>query len=227
MCFSLLGTSIFASGICFLVYLLVILRTAEGLKPLTTRSLVIWESVMSVVLVSLMVAVGSWFLTAIHCPSLCMKMGGGLLVLDCTWLDSWGDLRRLVRLGTDLSRLVDLGLDQRLGSLGLLSHQDEEVPPMLLVAGGHLFHVLGVLLQKIIEIEPNADKAAVVRKINNLRSNVRKEKKKYEQSLKSGASLDDVYHIKLWVLGENEYFNIWIGPFKHTFKTQQQIINYK
>ncbi|KAH9636729.1 hypothetical protein HF086_007627 [Spodoptera exigua] len=30
------------------------------------------------------------------------------------------------------------------------------------------------------------------------RSNVRKEKKKYEQSLKSGASADDVYRIKLW-----------------------------
>lgn len=31
-----------------------------------------------------------------------------------------------------------------------------------------------------------------------LRSNVRKEKKKYEQSLKSGASADDVYRNKLW-----------------------------
>jgi hypothetical protein len=38
----------------------------------------------------------------------------------------------------------------------------------------------------------------VVRKINNLRSNVRKEKKRYEQSIKSGASADEVYHVKLW-----------------------------
>nr|CAH7721998.1 unnamed protein product [Callosobruchus chinensis] len=55
-----------------------------------------------------------------------------------------------------------------------------------------------LLIKKLKEIEPNADKAAVVRKINNLRSNVRKEKKKYEQSFKSGASVDDFYHIKLW-----------------------------
>lgn len=55
-----------------------------------------------------------------------------------------------------------------------------------------------LLIEKRREIEPDANKAAVVRKINNLRSNVRKEKKRYEQSLKSGASADDVYHVKLW-----------------------------
>ncbi|KAF9424305.1 hypothetical protein HW555_000444, partial [Spodoptera exigua] len=48
------------------------------------------------------------------------------------------------------------------------------------------------------KIEPDANKDVVVKKINNLRSNVRKENKKYEQSLKSGASADDVYRIKLW-----------------------------
>ncbi|CAB3229489.1 unnamed protein product [Arctia plantaginis] len=52
--------------------------------------------------------------------------------------------------------------------------------------------------EKLREIEPDANKEVVVKKINNLRSNVRKEKKKYDQSLKSGASADDVYRIKLW-----------------------------
>ncbi|XP_050665459.1 uncharacterized protein LOC126965743 [Leptidea sinapis] len=55
-----------------------------------------------------------------------------------------------------------------------------------------------LLIEKLREIEPGANKDVVVKKINNLRSNVRKEKKKYEQSLKSGASADDVYRIKLW-----------------------------
>lgn len=55
-----------------------------------------------------------------------------------------------------------------------------------------------LLIEKLREIEPDANKDVVVKKINNLRSNVRKEKKKYEQSLKSGASADDVYRIKLW-----------------------------
>ena len=47
----------------------------------------------------------------------------------------------------------------------------------------------------------------VVRKINNLRSNVRKEKKKHEQSLKSGASADDVYRIKLWYYDLLDFVN--------------------
>nr|CAH7726929.1 unnamed protein product [Callosobruchus chinensis] len=73
------------------------------------------------VLVSLMVAVGSWFLTAIHCPSLCIKMGGGLLVLDCTWLDSSGGWS-----------LLDPGSDSRwiagflVGFLGDFSSSEEE-----------------------------------------------------------------------------------------------------
>jgi len=55
-----------------------------------------------------------------------------------------------------------------------------------------------LLIEKLREIEPDANKSVVVRKINNLRNNVRKKKKRYEQSVKSGASADEVYHIKLW-----------------------------
>ncbi|XP_050427796.1 uncharacterized protein LOC126837881 [Adelges cooleyi] len=55
-----------------------------------------------------------------------------------------------------------------------------------------------LLIEKLREIEPDANKAVVVRKINNLRSNVREEKKRHEQSLKSGASADDVYYVNLW-----------------------------
>lgn len=54
-----------------------------------------------------------------------------------------------------------------------------------------------LFIEKLRKIEPDANKAVVVRKINNLKSNVRKEKKKYE-SLTSRASADDVYYVKLW-----------------------------
>lgn len=56
------------------------------------------------------------------------------------------------------------------------------------------------LVLKLKELEPDATKKSVVRKINSLRSNVRKEKKKREMSMKSGASADDVYVSKLWYL---------------------------
>lgn len=59
------------------------------------------------------------------------------------------------------------------------------------------------LVLKLKELEPDATKKSVVRKINSLRSNVRKEKKKREMSMKSGASADDVYVSKLW------YFNLF------------------
>lgn len=55
-----------------------------------------------------------------------------------------------------------------------------------------------LLAEKLREIEPDANRDAVVKKINNLRSNIRKERKKYEQSLMSGASAEDVYRTKLW-----------------------------
>ena len=54
-----------------------------------------------------------------------------------------------------------------------------------------------LLIEKLREIEPDTNKSVVVRKINNLRSNVRKENR-YEQSVKSEASADEVYHVKLW-----------------------------
>jgi len=53
-----------------------------------------------------------------------------------------------------------------------------------------------LLIEKLREIEKDANKSVVVRKINNLRSNVRKEKKRYEQSVKSDASADEVYHVQ-------------------------------
>lgn len=56
------------------------------------------------------------------------------------------------------------------------------------------------LVIKLKELEPDATKKSVVKKINNLRSNVRKEKKKRDMSMKSGASSDNVYTSKLWYL---------------------------
>ncbi|KAK3872319.1 hypothetical protein Pcinc_022595 [Petrolisthes cinctipes] len=54
------------------------------------------------------------------------------------------------------------------------------------------------LVMKLKEIEPDANKNLVKKKINNLRSNVRKEQKKIDSSMKSGASADNVYKPSLW-----------------------------
>lgn len=54
------------------------------------------------------------------------------------------------------------------------------------------------LLEKLQEVDPAANKDVVVKKINNLRSNVRKEKKKQQSSMKTGTSTEDVYQPKLW-----------------------------
>ena len=59
------------------------------------------------------------------------------------------------------------------------------------------------LVMKLKEIEPDANVNVVKKKINNLRSNVRKEKKKIDSSMKSGASTDNVYKPSLW------YFNLF------------------
>ncbi|XP_066942171.1 uncharacterized protein [Macrobrachium rosenbergii] len=56
---------------------------------------------------------------------------------------------------------------------------------------------------KLKEIDPDANVNVVKKKINNLRSNVRKEKKKIDSSMKSGASTDNVYKPSLW------YFNLF------------------
>ncbi|CAG9782437.1 unnamed protein product [Diatraea saccharalis] len=53
-------------------------------------------------------------------------------------------------------------------------------------------------MSKLKELEPTATKEDVIKKINTLRSNVRRERKKYEVSVKSGASTDDIYKPTLW-----------------------------
>ena len=54
------------------------------------------------------------------------------------------------------------------------------------------------LIEKLQEIQPEANLDMVKKKINNMRSNVRKEQKKIDSSMKSGASTDDVYKPALW-----------------------------
>ncbi|KAK0179371.1 hypothetical protein PV327_005129 [Microctonus hyperodae] len=56
----------------------------------------------------------------------------------------------------------------------------------------------GKLVNKLKELEPTATKDDVVRKINTFRSNVRREKKKYDESVRSGASSDNIYEPTLW-----------------------------
>lgn len=51
---------------------------------------------------------------------------------------------------------------------------------------------------KLSEIDPEATKEAVVKKINSLRSCFRKELKKVKDSLKSGNGTDDNYTPSLW-----------------------------
>ncbi|XP_061717035.1 uncharacterized protein LOC133524893 [Cydia pomonella] len=54
------------------------------------------------------------------------------------------------------------------------------------------------LLVKLREVEPTSDKAAVVKKINNLRCTYNKEHKKVNASNKSGAGTEEIYEPKLW-----------------------------
>ncbi|KAJ8897218.1 hypothetical protein PR048_002564 [Dryococelus australis] len=54
------------------------------------------------------------------------------------------------------------------------------------------------LLAKLKEVDTNATKDAVIKKINNLRSAYRKEIKKVKASTKSGAAGDEIYKPKLW-----------------------------
>lgn len=50
-----------------------------------------------------------------------------------------------------------------------------------------------VLVNKMQEVDPNATRESVVKKINNLRSAYRKEMKKVIASKRSGAGEDEVY----------------------------------
>ncbi|XP_063889616.1 uncharacterized protein LOC135116204 [Scylla paramamosain] len=58
------------------------------------------------------------------------------------------------------------------------------------------------LIDKIREIDLNATRATVTKKINSLRSNYRRELKKVMNSVKSGAGSDDVYKPSLWYFDE-------------------------
>mgnify|MGYP000847620330 CR=1 FL=1 len=60
----------------------------------------------------------------------------------------------------------------------------------------------GKLIMILKAIEPGATRDHVVKKINNIRSSYRKEKKKVEQSLKNGAEGEEIYQPKLW------YYNL-------------------
>ncbi|CAG9791058.1 unnamed protein product [Diatraea saccharalis] len=55
-----------------------------------------------------------------------------------------------------------------------------------------------ILIEKLKEVEPNATRDTVTKKINSLRSSRRKEQKKIKDSLRSGASTDDIYRTSLW-----------------------------
>lgn len=54
------------------------------------------------------------------------------------------------------------------------------------------------LIEKLKEIEPNADRDLVTKKINSFRTAFKKEYHKVAESLKSGAGTDEIYTPKLW-----------------------------
>lgn len=55
-----------------------------------------------------------------------------------------------------------------------------------------------ILLTKVQEIDPTANRDLIAKKINNLRSTFRKEHKKVVESKTSGTGADDLYVPKLW-----------------------------
>lgn len=54
------------------------------------------------------------------------------------------------------------------------------------------------LIAQYKKIEPNANRDMIVKKMNGLRTNYRKEKKKVEESKRSGTGTNDVYVPTLW-----------------------------
>lgn len=54
------------------------------------------------------------------------------------------------------------------------------------------------LIEQYKKIEPNANRDMIVKKLNGLRTNYRKEKKKVEESTRSGAGTNDIYVPTLW-----------------------------
>lgn len=55
-----------------------------------------------------------------------------------------------------------------------------------------------ILQEKLKEVDPDANKDCVIKKINNMRSSFRKELKKVKDSMKTGSGSDEVYQPKLW-----------------------------
>lgn len=55
-----------------------------------------------------------------------------------------------------------------------------------------------ILIDKLKEVEPEATKEMVIKKINSLRTCFRKELKKYNASLKSGSATEDLRKPNLW-----------------------------
>lgn len=66
---------------------------------------------------------------------------------------------------------------------------------------------LDKLLTKYKEIDDKANHHIVLKKINSLRTAYNKEKKKVEDSKRSGASADAVYEPKLWYYKELSFIN--------------------
>ena len=56
----------------------------------------------------------------------------------------------------------------------------------------------GTLIGKVQEVEPDATRDTVVKKINNLRSTFRKELKRVIKSKLSGAGAEEMYAPRLW-----------------------------
>lgn len=64
-----------------------------------------------------------------------------------------------------------------------------------------------VLVEKLKEFEPDANKDFVVKKNQQFKKQRPKIKIKYEASVKSGASSDDVYRPKLWYYDMMNFLN--------------------
>jgi len=62
-----------------------------------------------------------------------------------------------------------------------------------------------VLIEKMKEIDKNANRDAVVKKINSLRSAYRKELKKIKDSVRSGAGEEDIYTPHLFYFNEIDF----------------------
>ena len=80
----------------------------------------------------------------------------------------------------------------------------------------------GTLIGEVQEVEPDATRDTVVKRINNLRSTFRKEHKKFIKSQVSGAGAEEMYAPRLWYYSQLRFLCDQEAPHNSTSSSQEE-----